>query len=151
MKKSGLLLLLLVSSVLLIAQNGQKERLVIKEIIQTAYVDGLQNEGDIDKIDYGFHPDFIIFGIGVNNEMWKLSIQDWKEKVEKGKNEGKLPRSGDDLESIKFLKVDVNGTSAVAKIEFYVGEKLKYIDYISLYKFDNGWKIVSKIFYKLVD
>ncbi|MBC8321836.1 MAG: nuclear transport factor 2 family protein [Bacteroidetes bacterium] len=38
----------------------------------------------------------------------------------------------------------------MAKFEFYIGNKLTYIDYISLDKFKDGWKIVSKIFYKLL-
>jgi len=36
----------------------------------------------------------------------------------------------------------------MAKIDFYVGDKLTYVDYISLYKFEEGWKMVNKIFYK---
>ncbi len=45
--------------------------------------------------------------------------------------------------------IDVTGTAAVAKLEFYVGKTLKYIDYMSLYKFGDEWKIVNKIFYKV--
>jgi hypothetical protein len=44
--------------------------------------------------------------------------------------------------------VDVTGDAAVAKFEFYVGIKLAYVDYQFLYKFADGWKIVSKIFHK---
>lgn len=51
--------------------------------------------------------------------------------------------------SIKFKSIDATGTSAMAKIEFYIGNKLTYVDYISVYKFKDGWKIVDKIFYKL--
>jgi hypothetical protein len=41
----------------------------------------------------------------------------------------------------------VAGTAAVAKIDFYEGAELKFIDYLTLLKFANGWKIVSKIYY----
>ena len=133
------------------AQNTNSDEEVIKNVIQTAYVDGLQNEGDFKKIDAGFHPDFELLGIGKDNEMWRLSITDWKKSVEKKLKEGKLPKKGKDKVSIKFLSVDVTGTVAVAKFEFYVGDKLVYIDYQSLYKFSDGWKIVSKVFYKIED
>jgi len=81
--------------------------------------------------------------------MWKLSIADWKKKTEKKKEEGKFPRTGDKKVNVKFASIDITGTAAVAKIEFYVGKTLKYVDYISLYKFKDGWKLVNKIYYKI--
>jgi hypothetical protein len=148
MKKVILFGMLFLATVVLNAQNNEEEKEAIKKVIQTAYVEGLQNEGDADKIDLGFHPDFNLLGIGKDNAMWKLPIADWKAKAVKKREEGKLP-SDDKKVSVKFQSIDVTGTAAVAKIEFYVGEKLTYIDYISLYKFDDGWKMVNKIFYKL--
>lgn len=131
-----------------LAQEVDKEKEAIKKVIQTAYVEGLQNEGDLDKIDSGIHPGFNLLGIGEKNEMWKLAIADWKKKTEKRKADGAFPKEGVDKVSVKFLSVDVTGTAAVAKIEFYVGQEKKYIDYISLYKFEDGWKMVNKIYFK---
>lgn len=132
-------------AVSLFAQKVDED--AIKEVIQTAYVQGLQNEGNIEKIDAGIHSGFHLLGIGDGNEMWSLSIADWKAKTVKRLEAGELPRK-ENLVSIKFLSVDITGTAAVAKIEFYVGEKLTYVDYISLYKFAEGWKMVNKIYYK---
>jgi len=42
--------------------------------------------------------------------------------------------------------VDVVGNAGIAKIEFYKGEKLAYTDFLSLYKFNDGWKLVAKIY-----
>jgi len=89
-----------------------------------------------------------LIGIDKGDEMWILPIDKWKERIKKGKAEGKFPRTGDKKVSIKFLDIDITGTAAVAKIEFYVGDIKKYVDYISLYKFETGWKMVNKIFYK---
>lgn len=133
------------------AQDVSQDKEAIKKVIQTAYVDGLQNEGDMDKINSGIHPDFNLLGIGENNNMWKLPIDKWKEQTAKKKADGKFPRTGDKLVSVKFESIDITGTAAVAKIQFYVGKKLTYVDYISLYKFDNGWKMVNKIYYKFPD
>ena len=136
------------STIMLSAQDSSKDKEAIKNVIQTAYVDGLQNEGDTLKIDSGIHPDFNLLGIGKDDSMWAYSITDWKANVVKKLQQGKLPKSGDDFVTVKFTSIDITGTAAVAKIEFYVGKDLTYVDYIALYKFDDGWKMVNKIFYK---
>ena len=148
MKKLHLILAISLVSIIGFAQETDTDKEAIKKVIQTAYVEGLQNEGDLDKIDSGIHPGFNLLGIGEGETMWSLSIADWKKKTEAKKEKGDLPRKEDDQISIKFLSVDVTGTAAVAKIEFYVAEKLVYVDYISLYKFPEGWKMVNKIYYK---
>jgi len=147
--KNLLFTIVMFSTIALFAQDVESEKKAIKNVIQTAYVDGLQNEGDAEKIDSGIHPDFDLLGIGKNNSMWKYSITDWKAKVINKREAGKLPPAEDKKVTIKFVSIDITGTAAVAKIEFYVGKKLTYIDYISLYKFENGWKMVNKIFYKI--
>ncbi len=129
----------------------EEEQEAIKKVVQSAYVDGLQNEGDAAKIDAGFHPGFNLLGIGKGDQIWKLPIYTWKENALNDVKSGKKPRTGDEMINVKFLTVDVTGTAAVVKLEFYVGDTKKYVDYLSLYKFESGWKIVSKIFYKFPD
>ncbi|WP_372644678.1 nuclear transport factor 2 family protein [Ancylomarina sp.] len=148
MKKITSLFVMLLIINMAFAQDLEEEKQAIKNVIQTSYVEGLQNEGNLEKIDQGIHPDFVLLGIGEGDKMWKLPIDKWKEKTVKKLEEGKLPREENPV-SIQFLSIDITGTAAVAKIEFYVGEKLTYIDYISLYKFEGNWKMVNKIFYKL--
>jgi len=146
--KNIILLTLLISTITISAQNVDQNKEAIKNVIQTAYVEGLQNEGNIDKIDSGIHPGFDLLGIGKDDNMWKYPIADWKEKTIKKVNDGDLPRTGDQV-SVVFKAIDVTGTAAIAKIDFFVGDKLTYVDYISLYKFEDGWKMVNKIFYKI--
>jgi hypothetical protein len=121
---------------------------LIRATIQTAYVEGLQNEGDTVKINSGFHPGFELLIPGKNGELEKYSLTAWKEKVKASLASGKLPRKEADKVSVKFLNVDVTGDAAMAKFEFFVGERLTFVDYQFLYKYKDGWKIVSKIFYK---
>jgi hypothetical protein len=125
------------------------EKQAIKDVIQQSYVEGLQNEGNVKKIDAGFHPGFNLLGIGKGDNMWELPIYTWKENTINDLKSGKKPRKGDDEVTVNFINIDVTGTAAVVKLEFFVGEKKTYVDYISLYKFESGWKIVNKIFYKL--
>ena len=144
MKKIILIAIILSASLLTYSQDLEKE--AIKNVIQTAYVEGLQNEGDQKKIESGFHPDFSLLIIGEGDEMRQYPISEWKSRQVNRRNAGELPLSKDKKVSVKFLNVDVSGSAAVVKLEFYIGDKLSYIDYISLYKFESGWRIVSKIF-----
>jgi len=151
MKKLGLLFVICLITTLSFAQNLDDEKSAIKKVIQTAYVEGLQNEGDLKKIDSGVHPEFNLLGISEDGKLWKLPIDEWKQRVIKGMKAGEYPRKGDKMVSIEFLNIDITGTAAVASFEFYIGKEKKYVDYISLYKFDDGWKMVSKIYYQFKD
>lgn len=121
----------------------------IKNVIQTAYVEGLQNEGNNEKIDSGFHPAFELLGIGKGDQIWSLPIYTWKEMAASDVKEGKKPKKENEKVTVNFLYVDVTGSAASVKLEFLVGGKKKFVDYLSLNKFESGWKIVGKIFYKL--
>jgi hypothetical protein len=115
----------------------------IKTLVQTAYVDGLHNLGDLEKTRAGFHPDFILLGLR-DGKLTRLPIADWIASAAKRKAEGQKPP----LTICKFLTVDVTGQAAVVKLELHQGEKRIFTDYLSLYKFPEGWIIVGKIFYR---
>jgi len=130
----------------LFAQENQDEEL-IKNVIQNAYVDGLCNNADEDAVRKGFHPGFKLMGIASNNRMWELPIYNWIESAKTGKEKGLKYSFQNEYTTVKYLSIDITGKVAVAKIEFYEGSELNYIDYLSLMKFEDGWKIVSKIFH----
>jgi hypothetical protein len=144
----GIVLVIIISSISTFAQTAVKdEQEAVKKVIQSAYVDGLINNADQKAIAEGFHEGFRLIGIGKGNSMWNYPIYNWAEDARLGKLEGKYPKKGDEKVTVKYLFVDVEGTAASVKLEFYVGKEKKYIDYLSLYKFEDGWKIVSKTFY----
>ncbi len=142
------LTLLLAFGIISQAQDTEKkEKEAIKKTILMAYQDGLLNEGDVKKIDKGFHPDFEMLGINQQGEMYRYHLNDWKANNEKKLADGRLPKKGKDQVKIKIPMVDVTGIAAVAKIDFYVNDKLTFVDYQSLYKLDGEWKIVAKIYH----
>ena len=148
MKKTLLFSILFFLGMSLFAQTDiEEEKEAIKKVINTAYLEWLQNEGDLEKIDSGIHPGFVLLGKGQGEAMWKLPINQWKDRVKERKAEGYYPRTGEDKISINFKHIDVTGTAAMVKLEFFVGDTLTYVDYISLYKFDGKWMMVNKIFY----
>jgi len=147
MKKTILVsVIALLSFITLFAQEDQtKEKELIKQVIQTAYVDGLCNNADEEAINKGFHPGFELLSTGKGNGMWKLPIYNWIEIAKGGEEKGNKYSFQNELTTVKFLFIDIAGNVAIAKIEFYEGEELNYIDYLSLMKFKDAWKIVSKI------
>jgi hypothetical protein len=152
MKKLFLFLFIPAISFSVQAQNkatNDADIALVKKTIQTAYVEGLQNEGDTIKINSGFCPEFEMLMPTKEGELKKYSLSVWKEKIKVNLASGQLPRKGAEQISVKFLSVDVTGNAAVAKFEFYVGPKLTFVDYLCLYKFGESWKIVSKIFQKV--
>lgn len=129
------------------AQDVESEKEAIKNVINESYADGLCNYGDLEAINKGFHPAFTLMGVGGNNQLWKHPIYNWAETSVKNKKE--KPTPPEKWVTLKFPFVDVSGNAAVAKVAFYEGERLAYYDYLSLYKFEEGWKIITKIFYAL--
>jgi hypothetical protein len=127
------------------AARGQapSDEEAIKTLVQSAYVDGLQNLGDLEKTRAGFHPDFVLLGLR-DGQMTRLPIADWIASAEKRKASGQKPP----LTTCKFLTVDVTGQAASVKLELHQGGTRIFTDYLSLYKFPDGWKIVGKIYYR---
>lgn len=151
MKKTILFsMVILLSFGALFAQDDQvKEKELIKQIIQTAYVDGLCNNADEEAVKKGIHPGFELLSAGKGNMMWKLPIYNWIEIAKGGKEKGNKYSFQNEYTTVKFLFIDIAGNIAIAKIEFYEGKDLNYIDYLSLIKFEDGWKIVSKIAHRV--
>lgn len=141
-------IVVLLFSMVITAQTVKQEKKAIKNVITTAYVEGLMNEGNNKKIDFGIHPDFRILEYKPSFGLRIYSLSEWKSNNVIRKRTGLLPRKQDNLVSIKFKRIDITGTAAIAKVKFYSGKKFLYIDYIGLYKFKEGWKMVNKIFYK---
>jgi hypothetical protein len=145
MKKLFFIITMLTVSVgLLFAQdNVKKDEDAIKKVITTAYVNGLLNAGDLEPTKKGFHPEFKLLGLN-NNKLSKYPIADWIKSTEKRKADNP---DGPKAKFIpKFPMIDITGKAAIVKIELKIEGKHKYTDYLSLYKFDEGWKIVSKIY-----
>lgn len=126
----------------------QAEEEAIKKIVQTAYIDGLQNKGDLQLTRDGFHPGFNLL-IMQNDMLEKLPIYNWLKYAEMNKAKDPNPPSAEDKVTCEFLNIDITGTAAMVKLKFLKGGKHIYTDYLSLYKFSDSWKIVSKIFYKI--
>ena len=143
-------LIILLSFSALFGQDDQaKEKELIKQAIQIAYVDGLCNNADEEAIKKGIHAGFELLYPRKGNTLWRLPIYNWIEMAKQGKEKGNKYSFQNEFTTVKFLFIDITGNVAVAKIEFYEGEELNFIDYLSLIKFEDGWKMVSKIAHRV--
>lgn len=137
----SLVLLLSFSSKLI----GGEECDAVKKVINNAYFNGAFNDLDTESMKRGFHPDFAIFS-AKGNELGKYPIAIWIKRTEKRKKEpGFDPAQV--ARDCKIVKLDVTGGCASAKVEIRKEGKLIYTDYLSLLKFDDGWKIVAKVYH----
>ena len=102
----------------------------------------LYYHGNLENIRKGFHEGFNMFVL-YNKEFSKRSLDQWIEKLYKVR-ERKLPQR---IYSYKFESVDYEGQTAMVKLTIQEGSKHdKFIDYLGLYKFEDGWKVVTKLF-----
>ena len=127
------------------SQSDAEKKAIIK-VIDAAYVQGIQNGKNVENIEKGFHPGFNLLGIDNQDNLTKYPIYTWSSNVKKAIAAGQtVPVET----TAKFPMIDITGTAAVAKVELYREGKQIFTDYLSLYKFEDGWKIVSKIYYRI--
>ncbi|HYG04423.1 MAG TPA: nuclear transport factor 2 family protein [Chryseosolibacter sp.] len=140
--RTVLLLLFVSVSQFAFAQPSDEE--AIKAVVSSAYIEGIQNRGNVEDIRKGFHPSFNMLRLS-DNEIKPLAIEDWIANLEKAKANNVAPPAKTEG---KFLNVDVTGNAAVVKLELFREGKKTFTDYLVLYKFTEGWRIVSKTFYR---
>jgi hypothetical protein len=149
MKKRILITLLAVTPLLAFTvnhYNNVAEEEAVKELILESYVHGAFNELSPDAMLTGFHEDFAIFSAD-GEKLARYEIETWAEGVKKRKGDPKFDASKNVWEH-NFATVDVTGNVASVKIELSKDGKHIYTDYLSLIKFDSGWKIVAKVYHK---
>ena len=132
---------------LVAAQTQEKE--AIQQVIQEAYVEGLFNKGDVAAIRKGFHEQFMLLGRKENNHLRSLTRDEWIKIVEQKKAAGKYPPADAYKVKVEFLRIDIVEEVASVKLAFYEGEKLAYIDFLALYKFEEGWEIMNKVYHTM--
>lgn len=140
MKKLFLFFILLGS---IISAQEINEKEAVKKVIDSAYVSGIHNLGDIKNTEKGFHPGFDLLGTN-NNQLTKYPIYTWIESTIVAKTKGdKRP-----LTICEYENIDITGNAACVKLKLLRENKVIFTDYLFLYKFTEGWKIVSKVYYK---
>lgn len=146
--------ILLISGILIstvafgIKKTEEKENVdAVKELVLAAYVNGAFNELDADAMQKGFHEDFAIYS-AKGEEISKYPIANWVAGVKKQRGNGYDATEEKNVWKPTFASVDVTGGAAQVKVELRNQGKHVYTDYLSLLKFESGWRIVAKVFHK---
>lgn len=124
---------------------AQADEELVKQVVTSAYVQGIHNGGPVENIRAGFHPTFNMLRF-MENTVKPLSIQEWIANIEKGRAQN-ATASPVKTEG-KFLSVTIAGTAANVVLELHRDNKKIFTDNLLLYKFSEGWRIVSKTFYR---
>jgi hypothetical protein len=114
----------------------------IQSVVKAAYVDGVHAKPSAAAMRAGFHPMFRMLVLK-DGAVSGVTLEEWAERIEKGA----AARTGAPPEiRHEFADVDVAGNAAVVQLELYRGGKHTFTDFLSLYRFADGWKIVAKTF-----
>jgi len=124
---------------------AQNDEALVKEVVNAAYVSGIHNGGPIADIRKGFHPTFQMLRF-MDNDVKPFGIEEWITAIEKNRAQANTTPAV--RTEGKFVSVTVSGTAANVVLELYRGDKKIFTDNLLLYKFNEGWRIVSKTFYR---
>jgi hypothetical protein len=122
---------------------NEQETKAIQALIERSYIEGIHRSQDEDLIYSGFHRDFAML-VRDGEDIEKVDVPQWLSRIEVMKSEN--PELWHSNTSYHFRFVDHTAYAAAVKIDVYKGETHFSTDYMLLYKFEEGWKIVSKIF-----
>jgi len=122
---------------------GDVEKEAIKQVIEKAYIQGIHGNQDEEAVKSGFHQDFAMLVLQ-DDTIDKVGVDEWLDRIETMKAENPELWSAETTHN--FELIDVAGYAAVAKLDVYKGATHFSTDYMLLYRFENGWRIVSKIF-----
>jgi len=125
-----------------VAAANEADAKAVTQVIADAYVNGVHAKPDPAAMRRGFHPDFRMLVL-TDGKMTAVTVDEWAGRVEKAAN-ANAPRPAIKAE---YPQVSVTGNTASVRVELYRDGKHTFTDYLLLYKFADGWKIVSKAYY----
>lgn len=121
----------------------QNEIDAVKSVIEKAYIEGIHTTQDEQTVRSGFHPDFEMLVLKEDN-LVKVNLTDWFKRIEQLKQENQELWTKETTYS--NIEVSIEGNSASVRFKVFKDKDYFSTDFMLLYKFTDGWKIVSKIF-----
>ena len=121
-------------------QSADADAEAIRRVIVSAYVEGIHKNGSREDIRAGFHPAFVM-KVLQSDSVVNVPIEGWI---------ARMPAPGTPSRRAvthRIPDVSVSGSAAVARVEILFDGRHVYTDYMSLYRFAEGWRIVAKIYH----
>ncbi len=144
MKTSGLILLIGLTLIIFtdcFAQTEADEKEAIITVIEQAYIGGAYNDNDIKALDKGFHESFTA-QLLIGSQYDVKTLQDWKKELDAWKS---MRRNWNNGTTAEITVIDIMRDAAVARVNLNHNREHEYVEFLSLYKFNDGWKITNKI------
>lgn len=116
--------------------RAQSEDEAVKLCINN-YLEGV-SKGDVAKLNQAFHPTAMLRTVNAAGAIQDIPVAKFVSSMPAG---GIVTKGG----STKMVSYSYIGVSALATVELLFGD-FKYIDLLSMLKFGNDWKIVSRVF-----
>ena len=131
------LLLLLPASVPARQSGDAEEDAAVRQVVNY-YLKGI-TDGDVESMKKAFHPKAKYLSMRYG-DLDEIPL----EQVYRNMRDNAHRQVGKDPSPKRIVSVDVRGLAATAKVEMdYSNGRLT--EYLSLVKFNDGWKIVSKV------
>jgi hypothetical protein len=120
----------------LAAQSTDSSETQLRQVVQS-YLHGLKFN-DVASLKKAFYPEAKLFWVKKDGSLGQLTQDQWYKGFEAsaGKEE-----EGD----LKITALEITGNTASVKVEEQYPRSV-YVDYLSLLKLGDGWKIVAKIY-----
>lgn len=114
----------------------------IKKVIAEYYVQAVFSDRNTEAMRRGFDPGFVM-SILKDGTLNKLPLNEWIGYIEASLL--KNPQTSS-VFTHEVELLDVTANVAMAKVKIFKDSLLLFTDYLSLYQFPDGWRIVNKVF-----
>ncbi len=121
--------------------DDSKEVAAIQAAVFKSYIHPVYYDSSLEDLKDGIHEEFNMYVLH-NNKFSKRSRDQWVEKLRNVRNSN---RSSSNY-TYKFDQVDFEGQTAFVKLIMLEKGEKKFIDYLCLYKFNQDWKVMTKLF-----
>lgn len=126
--------------------SKKEERLAVQKLVESTYVEVLYNGNkDLELLRKGFHEDFNMY-VYYQEKLSKRTREEWIDKLIEVRQRPKKANYKKRAYSWKFKKISVEGQTAMVVLEIRENQQLKYTDFLTLYKMENGWQVMTKLF-----
>jgi hypothetical protein len=119
--------------------GGHNDDDAIRQVVQSAYIEGLHMNAGHDQVRAGFHPEFVMF-VRSDDGVRRVTIEEWISRLPP---EGTVP-SREATADIQVLSRE--GNAAAVRAEVYFDGEHVYTDFFLLYAVEGSWRIVGKTF-----
>ncbi|MCB1051716.1 MAG: nuclear transport factor 2 family protein [Acidobacteria bacterium] len=113
------------------------------QVVDHSYVQAVHRQANEAAMRQGFHPDFVMT-IQTEDGIRKMSLDEWATGVAKAEAKAEPPRNI----RAEQRQITVEGNAATVVLDLYRDEQKIFTDFLALYRYPDGWKIVSKTFFR---